>query len=153
MALRRVEVLRNGKWETVKSLANVRAGETFRMFESEGVAAVDSRDGVTTEWVATEDGIIDANGFPVILSEVKPLDVEDPTCDACGYSSPDLVVQHYKSSPDGRSSNNDGKNLCDLCAGTFAGNAFDYPAQYPYSDIMFMVSYVGNAIIEEIRKK
>ena len=47
------------------------------------------------------------------------------------------------------------KVLCELCAGTHAGSALEYTRQYDgkSAEILQAISYVGNAIIAEIRKR
>lgn len=44
------------------------------------------------------------------------------------------------------------KWLCILCASTMTGSALDYPLQYPDARVMRTICFVGNAILEEIRK-
>lgn len=45
------------------------------------------------------------------------------------------------------------KWLCDLCASTIAGNAHEYPEQFPGThDVVRTICFVGNAILAEIRK-
>ena len=67
MKMRRVEVLRKDKWRKIKSLTGVKAGETFRMFETDtGEAVIDTLD-MTTEWVALEDGKLGEDGIPGVL--------------------------------------------------------------------------------------
>lgn len=43
--------------------------------------------------------------------------------------------------------------LCDLCAGTLAGNAAKNPVAYPHADVLRTICYVGNVILAEIRRK
>lgn len=40
---------------------------------------------------------------------------------------------------------------CDLCAGTLAGAATQYPAQYPNVDVLQTICFVGNAILDAIK--
>ena len=42
--------------------------------------------------------------------------------------------------------------LCALCAGTLAGNAYEYPDHYPDRYVLQTICYVGNAILAELRQ-
>ena len=45
------------------------------------------------------------------------------------------------------------KWLCDLCASTPAGNAYEYPEQFHNVPLFQTVCYIGNAIIQAIEQK
>lgn len=72
----------------------------------------------------------------------------DPECDACGFKFPNPyeVKQYRRHAP--KEGEPENRLLCALCAGTTAGN------KYPYDDqrTLRTITYVGNAIIQEIKK-
>ncbi len=72
-------------------------------------------------------------------------DGEPRDCDSCGYPAP---LATFQSAP-----TNEPKTICELCAGTYAGSALDYPSQYPNADVLKTICHVGNAILAELRKK
>ena len=41
--------------------------------------------------------------------------------------------------------------LCKLCANTLVGNSVFFPTQYPNADILKIVCYVGNTILEALK--
>lgn len=73
-------------------------------------------------------------------------------CDAC--SSKNVITVPYRMHrnwPEDRS--NDYMNLCDLCASTPMGNAYEYPEQYEDErNILKTICYIGNAIIKAIKE-
>ena len=62
--MRRIEVFRNGEWITIGRLVMVKAGERFRMFESEGEPVKDKAG--NTEWIAAKDGSVRRDGVGTI---------------------------------------------------------------------------------------
>jgi hypothetical protein len=68
-------------------------------------------------------------------------------CDSCDYPAP-LAAFDPALLADSR----EPKLLCELCAGTAAGHALDYPSQYPNADVLKTICHVGNAILAELRK-
>jgi ribosomal protein L37AE/L43A len=65
-------------------------------------------------------------------------------CQSCGYET------HLKPYENGMPRQT--YWLCELCAGTLAGNAVAYPGQYGEAGtVMKTICYVGNAILEAIR--
>lgn len=42
--------------------------------------------------------------------------------------------------------------FCALCAGTMSSNAVQYPALYPNKDVLHTICYVGNAILQALRR-
>ena len=87
------------------------------------------------------------------MSETLPdqLPEQSEDCDGCGFHTPHL--KFYKSSRHWKEPERRGKWLCALCAGTFAGNAVEYPEQYhdgQDASILFAVCYVGNVILERL---
>ena len=74
-------------------------------------------------------------------------------CESCGYET---LLKAYTRAPHiehvaPRDEPYPWKWLCDLCARTLAGNAVDYPTQYPDRHIMQTVCHVGNAILAALR--
>jgi ribosomal protein L37AE/L43A len=66
-------------------------------------------------------------------------------CESCHYETPALT---YSADRILRSI-----WLCDLCAGTLAGNAAKNPVAYPHADVLRTICYVGNVILAEIRRQ
>lgn len=74
-------------------------------------------------------------------------------CNSCGFKLEELRA--YASTRylfSGRSGPSH-KWLCGLCAGTMAGNASEYPEQYPEHQVLATICYVGNAILAAIKAK
>ncbi len=72
-------------------------------------------------------------------------------CSACGYGP--LEATHVSPRPHMHNWTEDAKDLwlCDLCAGTLAGNARIYGLdKYPDYAGLFTTCYVGNAILAAI---
>jgi hypothetical protein len=45
------------------------------------------------------------------------------------------------------------KWLCELCASTYAGNAYEYPEQYPYQvATLRAMCYIGNVLLKAIQE-
>lgn len=78
----------------------------------------------------------------------KPADEERPEeCGSCSF--PTKALEPYRHKFD------DWTWMCRLCAGTDAGNAAQYPQANPpgVNAMLRTVCYVGNAIMEELRKR
>lgn len=74
-------------------------------------------------------------------------------CESC--QAPRVALKFYEKAPFiHRSLGDKGNWICDLCAGTMAGNALDYPEQFRdgrCGDVMKTICFVGNAVIGEMR--
>ena len=97
------------------------------------------------------------SGQRIVKEVTDPDDVEE--CRACGYQA--KVLKEYGMNRYSLFGQGQGtqpreylvKELCDLCAGTFAGNAVEYPEQYHHTkDAMFANNYTANAILERLDK-
>lgn len=67
-------------------------------------------------------------------------------CDCCGYQTEALTMYVQGYNPVVESW------LCDLCAGTPAGQTIPYPRQYEgEASMLRTICYVGNAIIAAIK--
>lgn len=72
-------------------------------------------------------------------------------CESCDFVTAEIakysMMRFFPAQP------NRVKWLCELCASTMAGSAFEYPEQYPdkSGEILRAICYVGNSIIAEIR--
>lgn len=80
----------------------------------------------------------------------EPTEDEQP-CDACDadvpvYSFSNSGAQYHGGSPDAR------MFLCELCGATAAGNAYQYPTQFPYADTLFTSNYGANMILKHLGK-
>lgn len=72
-------------------------------------------------------------------------------CYSCGYDG--IKVTRYDRHNPGIEREEDKIAwYCDLCAGSFAGNAYDY-SHYENRPLYATVCYVGNAILQELRKR
>ena len=69
------------------------------------------------------------------------------SCDSCRFKN--IKVQSFRrdGSAEGGSTH---AWLCELCAGSYAGIAYDYG--HPQYRIAGLICHVGNAIIQELRK-
>lgn len=64
-------------------------------------------------------------------------------CDVCDFKTD---VKEYRS-------NSLARYLCEICANSYSGIASEFPSQYPHSlPVLKMIAYVGNVILEELRK-
>ena len=71
-------------------------------------------------------------------------------CDSCGFTTQELkAYEMYRGFPQ----KTQYKWLCELCASTPAGNAYEYPEQFHDRPLMQTVCYVGNAIIAAIKAR
>ena len=71
------------------------------------------------------------------------------SCQSCGYET--------KLTPYGMTRNfpreSGEKWLCELCAGTMTGTAYEYPEQFECVQLMQVVCYIGNTILDAVRKE
>lgn len=74
---------------------------------------------------------------------------EEPQCQSCGSTGVPLTA--YTSFRMSRLKGAS-KILCALCANTKAGNAHEYPEQYPDRDVLQIICYVGNEILKALPK-
>lgn len=70
-------------------------------------------------------------------------------CDSCGFDTSNLEA-YARRGPRAGYTPDQKKWLCELCARTSAGNAVDYPDQYPDREVLRAVNYVGNVLLEAI---
>lgn len=64
-------------------------------------------------------------------------------CDSCRFETKVQLYEGPKKE----------KWLCGLCAGSLAGNAYEYPEQYECADLYGVVCHVGNAILKALADK
>lgn len=83
------------------------------------------------------------------MSRVKPTDRPEE-CESCGYET--TAIKAYPNTR-GLPQEETWKWLCNLCAGTVAGNAYEYPEQYDDASTLQTICYVGNAILDAINKR
>ena len=70
-------------------------------------------------------------------------------CENCAFETKEIkAYKMYRKSPVTQY-----KWLCDLCASTPAGNAYEYPEQFHNVPLFQTVCYIGNAIIQAIEQK
>jgi hypothetical protein len=81
----------------------------------------------------------------------KNKDREPVECESCGYAAPVRTFQHHE--PGGDFAKMVDVELCALCASTSAGNALEYPGQYPELNALRTICFVGNAILEALNKR
>ncbi len=67
-------------------------------------------------------------------------------CQSCAYETDRLKYYPFALRQE------EGMWLCELCASTHAGNACEYPNQYPERKTLATICYVGNVILAAIRK-
>jgi hypothetical protein len=81
------------------------------------------------------------------------LNNEEPEeCDGCRF--PGLILETYQANP--FSGRKQPKRLCELCAESFIGNSVEYPEQYGDRDLMQLIGFCTNKILqklEEIKEK
>ena len=80
-----------------------------------------------------------------------PEDAEIPECDCCGYKAELEKVTGRRTY--GVSVEEHSYNLCEICRSTFAGNIMFYPGQYENHPLIKIVAYIGNMILEAIKKE
>ncbi len=67
-------------------------------------------------------------------------------CDCCQFEP--VLIRDYQM---GVLTRNETKSLCNLCAGTMAGNAYEYPEQYRgQKETLMAICHVGNAILGKL---
>lgn len=74
-------------------------------------------------------------------------DEELEECDGCRF--PGLWLKTYESSA---ISKKGPKRLCELCAETFLGNSVEYPEQYPSREVMELIGFCTNKILQKLEK-
>lgn len=76
-------------------------------------------------------------------------------CQCCGYVTNNL--QRFENMgttiAGGGKTRKDTFWYCDLCCSTPASNAHRYPGQYPDTATMQTVCYVGNVILDALKKR
>lgn len=72
-----------------------------------------------------------------------------PECDSCHFETKRL--KRYARAP--LAVEKGDKWLCVLCASTLAGNALDYPSNYPDPAALRTICYVGNVILAAIAER
>jgi hypothetical protein len=86
------------------------------------------------------------------MEEVEAMTIPDPIeedpeeCDSC--HSQDVALGTFEQ---GIGTKRHNVRLCVLCAGTHAGNALEYPDQYPAA-VLKTICFVGNEIIKTLQK-
>lgn len=74
-------------------------------------------------------------------------------CESCEFNMQEVqpyTINRHLGSREDMSERNTHKWLCILCASTMAGNAFEYPEQYPERDVLQAICFVGNAILANL---
>lgn len=71
-------------------------------------------------------------------------------CDFCGYEGIETKPYDMRRGANATTENPEQKHLCDLCAATPAGSAYKYPEQFPDTDTLKTVCFVGNEILKAI---
>lgn len=69
-------------------------------------------------------------------------------CAFCGYET---KVRDYQYAPPSQLFHNGRRKLCSVCANTPAGNAEEYPNQYKDTELMKLVAWGINRILDEVR--
>ncbi len=68
-------------------------------------------------------------------------------CYSCGYTT---YLKEYDPPPHHEDRSKD--KLCKICSSTFIGVAYGYPKQHPDSLLFRSMGYIGNLLLEEIKK-
>lgn len=68
-------------------------------------------------------------------------------CDGCHYLG--LLLKTYESS---KISGLGPKSLCELCAETLIGNSVEYPNQYEYREVMQLIGFCTNKILQKLEQ-
>jgi len=80
-------------------------------------------------------------------------------CESCGFETRNLKAyrnDRYMFTREPPADACTHKWLCDLCAGTMAGNAIEYPEQYSdyhENQVVQAICYVGNMILAALEKR
>lgn len=69
-------------------------------------------------------------------------------CD--GGRFPGLKLKSYPCRPFSR--RKEPRELCQLCAETFIGNSVEYPEQYEYREVMQLVGFCTNKILQRLER-
>jgi predicted Zn-ribbon and HTH transcriptional regulator len=77
-----------------------------------------------------------------IEDEVEAETEKPEECESCGYETERLTLY------DSHNGDNPLAWLCEVCASTYAGNAYHYPRQYENRHIMQQISYCTNLILD-----
>lgn len=75
---------------------------------------------------------------------------EDHSCDGC---STNMVLLHHVEKLPFTRLREEGFYFCDFCYNTFAGNAAQYPDQYPQGRLMGHVCAVANILLRKLKEK
>ncbi len=67
-------------------------------------------------------------------------------CDGCRF--PGIPLKEYPCSPVSR--RKETRMLCKICAATFIGNSLEYPEQYPNAEVMQVIGYCTNLILQRL---
>jgi hypothetical protein len=74
-------------------------------------------------------------------------DRQPEECNSCSYET--AALTRYDSMKTG----GEPRWLCQLCAGTLAANALEYPHHFTDGGVILQtICYIGNAILDAIRK-
>jgi len=74
-------------------------------------------------------------------------EIEVGTCDSCGFEHIPLKTYTRTGFKDAKDS-----KMCAVCAGSFIGNAHQYPLQYEDSALYKSLGYCTNLILQAIQK-
>lgn len=70
-------------------------------------------------------------------------------CESCGFEGAELTKYPPRPMGDGEPN-----WFCEICAATYAGNAHQYPRQYPEQGaILKSLAWCTNRILQELRSK
>lgn len=82
-------------------------------------------------------------------TDESTVDLDDVGCDSCNFETPKLKFYPMRSGDINEPEVN--KLLCDVCASTMAGNAYEYPRQYEGErKTLQMLAYCTNLILQKI---
>jgi hypothetical protein len=70
-------------------------------------------------------------------------------CDSCGFENPVHGVKSFKSSP---MHQEEIRNLCEICANSFVGNATEHRNQYENVALFEVVAVIGNIIRKDLKE-
>jgi len=71
-------------------------------------------------------------------------------CDSCRFKNPVNGVESFKSSPMRKPPS---RNLCEICANSFVGNATEYRNQYENVALFQVVAVIGNILRKDIGER
>lgn len=83
-----------------------------------------------------------------LIKHMEQINHSPNECDSCGYKNIKLNINIDKYAHDDKKI----CFMCDICYCTHAGNGYKWPEQYSDSHLLQTVAYIGNMILEEIRK-